>query len=67
MSKKTDPKSPASAAPGDADAQPPADPFAHVSDEHWGKGGRYVVDAAGKRAPAPEHPPVTNEMEADHG
>lgn len=30
------------------------DPFAHVGDEHWGKGGRYIVDpATGKREPAP--------------
>ncbi|MCB1908810.1 MAG: hypothetical protein KDH15_15700 [Rhodocyclaceae bacterium] len=30
----------------------PHDPFAHVGDEHWGKGGSYVIDpASGKRVP----------------
>lgn len=24
-----------------------------IGDEHWGKGGRYVVDSDGKRVPAP--------------
>lgn len=35
----------------------------YVGDEHWGKGGRYIVDpATGKRVPAPaeEQPPPTN-------
>lgn len=39
------------------------DPFAHVGDAHWGKGGRYIVGADGNRVPAP----LINEMEAEHG
>lgn len=37
------------------DSPPPADsPFAHQGDEHWGKGGRYIVNPeTGKREPAP--------------
>ena len=37
------------------------DPFAHQGDEHWGTGGRFVVED-GKRVPAP----VTTDTEADH-
>ena len=45
------------------------DPFAHVGDEHWGSGGRYIVDGNGKRVPAPADPatPVTTEPEAQNG
>lgn len=61
---EADPNSPI---PGTVEAIiPPVDPFAHLGDEHWGKGGCYVVGADGKRAPAPETP-VTNKLEADHG
>lgn len=42
------------------DAATAPDPFAHVGDEHWGQGGRFVVGADGKRVP------VTTEPETDH-
>lgn len=28
------------------------DPFRHVGDEHWGKGGDYVIGADGRRVPS---------------
>ncbi len=31
-----------------------------TKDEHWGKGGRYVINAEGKRVPAP---PVVEETD----
>lgn len=35
------------------------DPFQHVGDPHWGKGGRYVVDkTTGQRVP--DAPPADN-------
>ena len=46
-------------APTPTAEQPAAvpDPFAHVGDEHWGKGGSYVTDPkTGKRVPAPVEP-----------
>ncbi len=44
-------------------AQPVAsDPFAHVGDQHWGQGGRYIV-VDGQRVPAP----LTDDTEANHG
>lgn len=44
---------PAPAAAAVQEATAP-DPFAHVGDEHWGKGGSYVIDSTGKRVPAPK-------------
>lgn len=41
---------------------PAPDPFAHIGDPHWGKGGRYVVDpATGKRVPADPPPAAKKE------
>ena len=46
-----------------ADAQETvSDPFAHVNDEHWGKGGRFIV-VDGQRVPAP----VNDSTEEHHG
>lgn len=40
--------------PAEPAGAPPADPFAHANDPHWGKGGRYIIDpATGQRIPAP--------------
>lgn len=37
--------------------QPPAAPD-YTGDEHWGKGGRYVIDPkTGKRIPAEQYKP----------
>ena len=53
--------------------EPVADPgpFTHIGDTHWGKGGRYVVDANGRRVPAPAIAdpvvPVTTEKEPING
>lgn len=44
-----------------ATGAPPADPFAHVNDAHWGQGGRYIV-VDGQRVPAP----ATDTTEVDH-
>lgn len=31
---------------------------AFIGDEHWGKGGRYIIDpATGRRVPAPDTTP----------
>lgn len=62
MSKKTqaaDAARPESAALRQVPQQ--INPFAHVGDAHWGKGGRFVVGADGKREP------VTTDTEAEHG
>lgn len=34
------------------------DPFRHVGDEHWGKGGDYVIGADGRRVPSVPAPAV---------
>lgn len=49
-----EPSGSAIASPEQTGPVAPADPFAHVGDEHWGKGGRYIVGADGKRVPAPD-------------
>lgn len=53
-------RSPADPTPQQPAAGAPA--FAHIGDEHWGRGGRYVVDpATGRRQRAPE----TDESDAN--
>lgn len=43
----------------------PPDPFAHIGDPHWGRGGRYVVNSDGQRVPAiPEDAVATVEHES---
>lgn len=42
----------------------PIDPFAHAGDAHWGKGGRFVVGADGKRVPVTTG--ADTDAEADH-
>lgn len=39
-----------------ADQVGQADPFRHVDDKHWGKGGDYVIDPNGQRVPATPAP-----------
>ncbi|HJW23760.1 MAG TPA: hypothetical protein VJ576_02590 [Rhodocyclaceae bacterium] len=50
-----------STAPESQPAPPAADRPAHeafIGDEHWGKGGRYIIDpATGRRVPAPDTTP----------
>lgn len=38
------------------------DAFAHVGDANWGVGGRYVIDADGRRVPAPAEDVVVPEL-----
>lgn len=45
---------PAAAPVPDTTPAPRHDPFAHLNDPHWGRGGRYTVDpATGRREPVP--------------
>lgn len=59
MAKNNPPAEPAAEAPAPAsltwgEAVPAPDPFAHVGDSSWGKGGSYIIDPeTGARVPAP--------------
>jgi len=45
------------APPTEAASDTAQDRSSYVGDEHWGKGGRYVIDpATGARVPAPAEP-----------
>lgn len=62
MAKKPPPAPPM---PDDAGPAAGSDPFTHIGDEHWGRGGRYVVDADGRRVPViPESEVAAREFQS---